>query len=243
MRADGRKADQLRPVRIVPNFVELPAGSALIEMGQTRVVCTASVEERVPHWLHQEQLKSPDKTGWVTAEYSILPGAGPSRTPREATSGRKSGRTYEIQRMIGRSFRSVIDLKCLGARTVWVDCDVIQADGGTRSAAVTGGFVALAQALEGLEIEGLIEKSPLKEYLAAVSVGVRDGEILLDLNYEEDFEADVDLNVVMTESGRLVEIQGTAEKASFSRGQLDEMLGFAESACRDLINSQKTALK
>lgn len=242
MRADGRRADQLRPVKIVPGFVQMPPGSALIEMGQTRLVCTASVENRLPHWLHQSQLGSTVKGGWITAEYSILPGAGPNRTPRETTTGRKSGRTFEIQRMIGRSFRSVVDLSRLGTRTIWVDCDVIQADGGTRSAAVTGGFVALVQALAALKKEGIIDKSPLKEYVAAVSVGIRKGEILLDLNYEEDNEIDVDLNVVMSEGGKLVEIQGTAEKISFSREQLAEMLDFAGKAIKKLVSIQKSVL-
>lgn len=242
VRADGRKNDELRPVKIIPDYVRMPAGSALIEMGHTRVICTASVEERVPHWLHQAQLKKPEKSGWITAEYSILPGAGPNRTPREATAGRKSGRTYEIQRIIGRSFRAGADLKRLGARTIWIDCDVIQADGGTRSAAVTGGFVALARALTKLEKEGIIEKSPLEEYVAAVSVGILDEKLLIDLDYEEDKKADVDLNVVMTARGEIVEVQGTGEKDSFSRQQLTEMLDLAGRGIEELIEIQKQAL-
>ena len=242
MRKDGRRVDQLRPVKIVPGFVQLPSGSALIEMGETRVICTASVENRLPRWLHQSQLKSSEKSGWITAEYSILPGAGPSRTPRETTSGRKSGRTYEIQRLIGRSFRAVVDLKKLGPRTVWIDCDVIQADGGTRVAAVTGGFVALMEALTALKHEGLITENPIKEYLAAVSVGIRGGEVLLDLDYAEDSEVDVDCNVVMTESGELIEIQGTGEKKTFSREQLMEMLDYAGPAIQELIALQKNAI-
>lgn len=242
MRKDGRPADQMRPVKIVPGFVELPAGSAMIEMGKTRVLCTASVDERVPRWLHQTQLKQREKSGWITAEYSILPGAGPSRTTRESTSGRKSGRTYEIQRLIGRSFRTVVDLKKLGPRTIWIDCDVLQADGGTRTAAVTGGFVALMMALASLKRAGLISAVPVKEYLAAVSVGIRGGEVLLDLDYEEDSAVDVDCNVVMTESGELIEIQGTGEKGTFSREQLMEMLDYAGPAIQELIKLQKSVL-
>lgn len=232
----------MRPVKIVPGFVQLPPGSALIEMGETRVICTASVEDRLPRWLHQSQLKSSEKSGWITAEYSILPGAGPSRTPRETTSGRKSGRTYEIQRLIGRSFRAVVDLKKLGPRTVWVDCDVIQADGGTRAAAVTGGFVALMEALTALKHERLITEIPVREYLAAVSVGIREGEVLLDLDYAEDSAVDVDCNVVMTESGELIEIQGTGEKKTFSREQLMAMLDYAGPAIQELIALQKNAV-
>lgn len=243
MRKAGRKADQLRPVKIIPGFVELSAGSALIEMGKTRVLCTASVEEKVPRWLHQAQLKQREKSGWVTAEYSILPGAGPYRTQRESTTGKKSGRTYEIQRLIGRSLRTVVDLKELGPRTIWIDCDVIQADGGTRTAAVTGGFVALLKALMNLKSKGQLAKIPIKEYLAAVSIGVRDGEILLDLDYDEDKDVDVDCNVVMTESGTFIEVQGTGEKRGFSRDQLTKMLDYAEPAIQELIALQKSACK
>ncbi len=240
MRKDGRKADQLRTVKIIPGFVELSAGSALIEMGKTRVLCTASVEEKVPRWLHQAQLKQKEKSGWVTAEYSILPGAGPYRTQRESTTGKKSGRTYEIQRLIGRSLRTVVDLKELGPRTVWIDCDVIQADGGTRTAAVTGGFVALMNAMIKLKARGRIEKIPIKEHLAAVSIGIRDGEVLLDLDYDEDKDVDVDCNVVITESGEFIEIQGTGEKRGFSRVQLTKMLDYAEPAIQELIALQKS---
>ncbi|MFH1037584.1 MAG: ribonuclease PH [PVC group bacterium] len=242
MRKDGRKNDELRPVKIMPGFVEMAAGSALVEMGRTRVVCTASAEDRLPPWLHQAQLKSPDKQGWITAEYSILPGAGPRRTAREATTGKRSGRTLEIQRLIGRSLRSVADLKKLGPRTVWIDCDVIQADGGTRAAAVTGGFVALMSALNSLKEDGVITELPIREHLAAVSAGIRDGEVLLDLDYEEDSAVDVDCNVVMTESGELIEVQGTGEKRGFSREQLTQMLDAAGRAIRELIVFQKEAL-
>ncbi len=243
MRPDGRKAQELRPVRIVPGYVELPAGSALIEMGKTRVICTASVEDRLPAWLHQAQLKSPEKSGWVTAEYSILPGAGPRRTRREATAGKTSGRTLEIQRLIGRSLRAVADLKALGPRTVWVDCDVIQADGGTRTAAITGGFVALVSALRALEVDGVITGIPVREYLAAVSVGVRGGEVICDLDYLEDRDADADCNVVMTESGELVEVQATGEQKTFPRERLDRMLDYAATAIGELIRLQKQALR
>jgi ribonuclease PH len=242
-RADGRKNLQLRPVAIVPDFVQLPAGSALIEIGKTKVVCTASIDERLPHWLHQQQRAEKEKIGWITAEYSILPGAGPTRTFREATAGRKTGRTLEIQRMIGRAFRALIDLKALGERTIWVDCDVIQADGGTRSAAITGGFIALVRALEDLQQQGMIVASPVKNYLAAVSVGVLDDEVVLDLDYDEDSRVAVDLNVVMEENGRLIEVQGTAEKGTFTREQLEEMLAAAEQGIEKLIRLQKESLK
>ncbi|MEA1926623.1 MAG: ribonuclease PH [Candidatus Auribacterota bacterium] len=241
MRKDNRRVDQLRPVKIIPGFVELPAGSALIEMGKTRVLCTASVEAKVPRWLHQAQLKQREKSGWVTAEYSILPGAGPHRTQRASSTGRKSGRTYEIQRLIGRSFRSVVDLKKLGPRTIWIDCDVIQADGGTRTASITGGFVALMKALESLREKGLIKEIPVQEHLAAISIGVRDGEVILDLDYDEDKEVDVDCNVVMTEGGELIEVQGTGEKKGFSREQLAKMLDYADPAIQELIKLQKSA--
>jgi len=243
MRPDGRKAEELRPVRIVPGYVEMPAGSALVEFGKTRVLCTASVEDRLPAWLHQAQLKSSAKSGWITAEYSILPGAGSRRTKREATAGKASGRTLEIQRLVGRSFRSVADLSVLGPRTVWVDCDVIQADGGTRTAAITGGFVALYAALRALKDEGVISGIPLREHLAAVSVGVRKGEVILDLDYLEDSDAEVDCNVVMTESGQLVEVQATGEKKTFPRERLDLMLDYAGEAIKELIRLQIEALR
>ena len=242
-RADGRKNDQLRKVRIVPDFVEMPPGSALIEMGKTRVICTASVEKKLPQWLYREQLEQKKKSGWITAEYSLLPGAGSSRTFREAVSGKQSGRTMEIQRMIGRAFRSVVDLSRLGARTIWIDCDVVQADGGTRVAAVTGGLVALIEALKSLRKQGIFSELPLKEHLAAVSVGIKNNEILLDIDYLEDKMVDVDINVVMTESGQLVEIQGTAERHPFSPQQLMEVVRVAEKGIRELIEIQKEVLE
>ena len=242
MRKEGRQNDQLRPVTITPGFVEMPAGSALIEMGQTRLICTASVENRLPAWLHQAQLKQSDKSGWVTGEYSILPGAGPSRTPREATRGRKSGRTYEIQRLIGRSLRAVADLNKIGPRTIWIDCDVVEADGGTRTAAITGGYVALRLALRDLLDRGVIEEDPILDSLAAVSVGIVDGEAMLDLNYDEDSRADVDLNLVMTGKGEIVEVQATAEKISFPRDRLEEMVSLGAVGIEELLEIQEAAL-
>ena len=242
MRADNRKNNQLRPIKIIPGFVEMPTGSALIEMGQTRIVCTASVEEGVPRWLAQEQQGSDLKRGWVTAEYSILPGAGPIRTSREVTRGKASGRTQEIQRLIGRSLRSIVDFELLGERTVWIDCDVIQADGGTRTASITGGYVALVLALSALRREGRIAAVPILSPLAAISVGVLDGEIILDLDYQEDSRVDVDLNVVMNEQGELIEIQGTAERNAFTPAQLTEMVAVAQTGIEELIRLQESVL-
>ena len=212
-------------------------------MGRTRLICTASVEKRLPAWLHKAQLKQPNKSGWLTGEYSILPGAGPSRTPRPSSTGRKSGRTFEIQRLIGRSLRAVVDLSLLGPRTVWIDCDVLQADGGTRTAAVTGGYVALKLALRDLLAGGIIDQDPVLEPLAAVSVGIVDGEVLLDLNYEEDSQADVDLNLVMTGSGEIVEVQATAEKISFPRTRLTEMVELGAKGIEELMAVQHLALQ
>ncbi|HOO77770.1 MAG TPA: ribonuclease PH [bacterium] len=243
MRADDRKDGELRPVKIIPGFVEMPTGSALIEMGQTKVVCTASVEERVPHWLYQEQLHSSRKRGWVTAEYSILPGAGPTRTNREATLGRKTGRTLEIQRLIGRALRSIVDLSLLGQRTVWIDCDVLQADGGTRTAAITGGYVALALALRELKKSGQVAAIPLASPVAAVSVGLWEGRYLLDLDYEEDSRVDVDLNVVMNEAGELIEVQGTAEHDPFTPEDLARMVALAGDGIGRLLEIQRSVLE
>ena len=242
-RSDGRKAEELRPVKIIPGFIGAPAGSALFEMGRTRVVCTASVQDRLPPWLHKAQLNGEARSGWITAEYSILPGATPQRTNREATMGKQTGRTMEIQRMIGRALRAVVSLEGLGTRTIWVDCDVLQADGGTRTASITGGFVALMKALTALQKQGILDKDPVKEYVAAVSVGVVGNEVLLDLDGREDKIADADFNIVMTESGKLVEIQGAAERNSFSRGQLDRMLDVAGKGIAELIRLQKQALR
>lgn len=235
VRKDGRFPGELRPVNIVRNYIVHAEGSALMEMGRTRVLCTATVEDKVPSFL------SGQGTGWVTAEYSMLPRSTETRTPRE-TFGRAHGRSYEIQRLIGRALRAALDLKSLGERTIWIDCDVLQADGGTRTAAITGGFVALYDAVRWMRGRGMIEADPVVHYVAAVSVGVVDGEVLLDLNYEEDFRAEVDMNVVMTEEGELVEVQGTAEGRPFSRREMDEMLALAERGIRYLIEAQREAL-
>ena len=238
-RADGRTCEQLRPLQIDPHFRTAAPGSVLIEFGSTRVVCAATVEEAVPRWMRQQ---GGPVTGWVTGEYSLLPYATESRTIREAASGRIGGRTHEIQRLIGRSLRAGVDLAALGERTVWVDCDVLRADGGTRTAAITGGFVALAFAIEELIAQGKLESSPLREQVAAVSVGVAGGQPMLDLCYSEDMGAQVDLNVVKTGSGRYVEIQGTAEGAAFDRGMLDEMLRLADVGLDQLFRLQRQAL-
>ncbi len=228
-RADGRKADQLRPVKITRDYIMHAEGSTLIELGNTKVICTATIEDRVPPFLRGEG------TGWITAEYSMLPRATQVRNQREATRGRVGGRTHEIQRLIGRSLRTVIDLKALGERTIWLDCDVIQADGGTRTAAITGSFIALTDALRKLDAPVGVQ-----DYLAAVSLGIVDGQLLLDLCYAEDFAAQVDLNIVMTGSGKMVEIQGTGETAPFSRQELNRLLDLAEKGIFELIDLQKS---
>ena len=234
-RKDGRLPGELRPVDIVRNYIVHAEGSALIEMGRTRVLCTASVENRVPGFLSGQGM------GWVTAEYSMLPRSTETRTPRE-TYGRVHGRSYEIQRLVGRALRAALDLKALGERTIWVDCDVLQADGGTRTAAITGGFVALYDAVRWMRSRGMVEFDPVVHQVAAVSVGVVDGEVLLDLNYEEDFRAEVDMNVVMTEDGGLVEVQGTAEGRPFAKEEMDRMLALAEKGIRYLIEAQREVL-
>lgn len=236
MRPGNRKEDEHRPVRITRGFLKYAEGSVLIEVGDTKVVCSASVEGNVPGWLKGEG------RGWVTAEYSLLPRSTQTRSVREAARGRIGGRTHEIQRLIGRSLRAVVDLEALGERTVWIDCDVLQADGGTRTAAITGAFVALADALNRLEEKGTIQRNPVKDFVAAASVGLRQGRDLLDLAYEEDMDADVDMNVVMTGRKELVEIQGTAEKKVFSRDELDRMLGLAEKGMEYLFSVQKESL-
>lgn len=235
-RIDGRKADQLRPVRITRDFSKHAEGSVLIEVGDTRVICTATVEEKVPGFLRGEG------KGWVTAEYGMLPRATGVRTAREAARGRIGGRTYEIQRLIGRSLRSVMDLAALGERSVLIDCDVIQADGGTRTASITGAFVALVDALYGLKERGLLERLPVKDFIAATSVGRQQGELILDLCYEEDSAAEVDMNIVMTGSGRFVEIQGTGEEASFTRQEINEMIDLAARGIEQLVSFQKEVL-
>jgi ribonuclease PH len=232
VRADGRGPADLRPIEILPGFVTTAHGSALITMGRTRVICTASVDEGVPHWRRGQGL------GWVTAEYGMLPGSTGDRKQREVNRGRPEGRTQEIQRLIGRALRAVTDLRGLGERTVWVDCDVLQADGGTRCAGITGGYVALHQALAALVERGRISELPLRDSVAAVSVGIVDGAPVLDLAYEEDSRAGVDMNVVMTGGGDLVEVQATAEGDPFPRADLDRMMELAEVGVRRLAAAQ-----
>lgn len=233
MRTGGRTDEEMRPVTITRGYLKYAEGSALIEIGDTKVLCAASVEERVPQFLRDSG------QGWITAEYGLLPRSTTTRTPREGIAGRVSGRTSEIQRLVGRSLRGVADLKKLGERTIVIDCDVIQADGGTRAAAVTGGFVALAESLDLLKEEGRIKEDPLLDYVAAISVGTVEGRILLDLSYAEDSIAEVDMNVVMTGTGRFVEIQGTAEESPFSKEQLDSMLAVAAQGVRALVQLQQ----
>lgn len=236
-RVDGRKTGQLRPVRITKNYIKHAEGSVLIEIGDTRVVCTATVEEKVPPFL-----KGGGK-GWVTAEYGMLPRATGTRNAREAARGKVGGRTHEIQRLIGRSLRAVTDLAALGERTVLLDCDVLQADGGTRTASITGAFIALAEALRKLKEKGLIKRVPLTDYIAATSVGRLGGEILLDLCYEEDAAAEVDMNVVMTGSGRFVEVQGTGEEATFTKEEINGMMELAAQGIQELVARQKEVLE
>jgi len=235
-RSDNRAIDQLRPVSITPGFISTAEGSALIEVGNTRVICTASIEETVPPFVRGTG------RGWISSEYSMLPRSTLTRSPREVTKGRQSGRTHEIQRLIGRSLRVVTDLSRLGERTIWIDCDVIQADGGTRTASITGAFVALGLALEKLVEAGTLTTVPLKDFVAAVSVGIVDGEILLDLCYEEDSRADVDMNFVMTAGHKFVEVQATAEHQVFDEHQLNKMLAFARQGVQSLIAKQQAVL-
>ena len=235
-RSDNRTADQLRPVSILPDFIRTAEGSALIEVGNTRVICTASVEETVPAFLRNSG------KGWISSEYGMLPRATLTRNPREVNKGRASGRTHEIQRLIGRSLRAVTDLEKLGERTVWIDCDVIQADGGTRTASITGAFVALGLALGKLVEAGTLTAVPLRDFVAAISVGVVDGEILLDLCYEEDSRADVDMNFVMTAGRKLVEVQATAEHQVFDEQQLGKMMPWRSQGVQALIAKQQAML-
>jgi ribonuclease PH len=236
MRIDGRKPGELRPVTITPGYLKYPQGSCLIEAGDTKVICTAMVDDKVPPFLKGTS------SGWITAEYSMLPGATPDRTSREVSRGRPGGRTMEIQRLIGRSLRAAVDLEALGERTVWIDCDVIQADGGTRTAAITGGFVALALALARLGETEQWARFPVRDYVAAVSVGIHQGVPMLDLCYAEDSAADVDMNIVLTGSGEFIEIQGTAEQSPFSPATLQELLLLAQQGIESLIEIQKQAL-
>ncbi len=236
VRSAGRLADALRPVSIERHYTCHAEGSVLVEFGQTKVLCTASVEERVPGFLKGKG------QGWVTAEYGMLPRSTNTRTDREAARGKQSGRTQEIQRLIGRSLRAVVDLAALGERTVTLDCDVLQADGGTRCASITGAAVALHDALSGLVSKGVLTAHPMRELVAAVSVGIVAGMPVLDLDYSEDSACDTDMNVVMTASGGIIEVQGTAEGAPFSRAELDALLALAEQGIGDIVQAQKSAL-
>jgi ribonuclease PH len=233
MRSDGRKPTQMRPLKITPSYIKTADGSVLIEMGDTKVICTAKLEERVPQFLRNSG------KGWITAEYGMLPGSSQTRIGRESARGRVGGRTHEIQRLIGRSLRAIADLKSLGERTIWIDCDVIQADGGTRTASITGAYVALAEATRSWLHRGVIGADPIKDSVAAVSIGVVDGKIHLDLCYEEDSRADVDMNFVMTGSGKFIEVQGTAETSPFTKKQMERMAELAQRGIKELIEAQK----
>ncbi|MDN3513710.1 MAG: ribonuclease PH [Candidatus Brocadia sp.] len=236
MRVDNRAHDELRPIIISRHFTKYAPGSVLVQTGNTRVICTAMVEESVP-----PHIKNTGE-GWITAEYSLLPSSTPVRVARESTRGKVGGRTHEIQRLIGRSLRSVIDLALLKERTIWIDCDVIQADGGTRTAAITGSYVALIDAIQWLKGKDLIKENPVLSSIAAVSVGIVNGVALLDLCYAEDAAAQVDMNIVMTGDGKFIELQGTGEEYAFDNGQLAEMLSMAKKGIREIIEIQKTAL-
>jgi ribonuclease PH len=236
VRRDGRRPDQLRPLNLILDFTDNPLASVVCELGRTKVLCTVCAEETVPRFLHGSG------EGWVTAEYSLLPGSTDRRTEREAAKGKPSGRTQEIQRLIGRSLRAVVDASALGERTFYVDCDVLQADGGTRTASIIGAYVALATALGRLTARGILPRSPIREGLAAISVGLVDGVPVLDLPYEEDARASVDMNVVATASGRLAEVQGTGEGATFSRAELDALIGLALGGIAEISAIQEKAL-
>lgn len=236
IRKDRRAQNKLRKIKVTQNYIEYAEGSCLIELGSTKIICTASVEEKVPPFLKGSN------TGWITAEYSMLPRSCLSRTSRESTQGKVRGRTHEIQRLIGRSLRAVVDLGKLGERTIWIDCDVVQADGGTRCASITGGFIALANCLRGLKKDKVISQLLLKDFVAALSVGILDGHSILDLSYEEDSRAEVDMNVVMTGKGEFIEIQGTAEGAPFSKADMDKLLSLAKEGIEELVEIQKEVL-
>jgi ribonuclease PH len=235
-RSDKRAPDQMRPVNIVPDFISTAEGSALIEVGNTRVICTASIEETVPAFMRNRG------KGWITSEYAMLPRATLTRTPREVVKGRPSGRTHEIQRLIGRALRAVVDLNRLGERTIWIDCDVIQADGGTRTASITGAFIAMGLALQKLVEAGTLTSAPVRDFVAATSVGIVEGEVLLDLAYEEDSQAEVDLNLVMTGGKRIIEIQATAEQHPFDDAQLKLMMDYARAGIESLVTKQQAVL-
>lgn len=233
IRADGRGLDKIRKVQIIRSYLKYPEGSCLIELGNSRVICTASVEESLPPFLKGTA------SGWVTAEYGMLPRSCQTRIPR----GKDSGRTYEIQRLVGRSLRAVTEMKSLGERTIWIDCDVIQGDGGTRTAAITGSFIALYDALNKLKKDGVLNRIPIKDFVAAISVGVLNGQLLLDLTYDEDSRADVDMNIVMTGKGEFIEIQGTAERKTFDKDQMSKLLDLAKKGIAELIDIQRNILK
>src|SRR5437762_3842755 len=235
-RSDNRTPEQMRPVKIIPDYITTAEGSALIEVGNTRVICTASVEESVPAFLRNTG------KGWITSEYAMIPRSTLTRTPRESSKGRIGGRTHEIQRLIGRSLRAVTDLTRLGERSIFIDCDVIQADGGTRTASITGAFVALGLAMQKMVEAGTLTSAPIRDYVAATSVGIVDGEVLLDLNYEEDSRAEVDMNLVMTGSKKIVEIQGTAEQHHFDDAQLKKMMDLARKGIESLVAKQQAML-
>jgi ribonuclease PH len=236
MRPDGRKLTQLRPLLITPSYLKTADGSVFIEMGDTKVICTAKLEERVPPFLRNSG------KGWITAEYGMLPGSSQQRIGRESSRGRVGGRTHEIQRLIGRSLRAVADLSCLGERTVWIDCDVIQADGGTRTASITGAYVALMEATRNWRERGVINVDLIRDSVAAVSIGIVEGRILLDLCYEEDSKADVDMNFVMTGSGKFIEVQGTAENSPFTQKQMERMTDIARQGIKDILKVQKKVI-
>jgi ribonuclease PH len=236
-RQDGRSSIELRKIKITKNYIKYAEGSCLVEVGNTKVIATASVEDGVPHFLRGSG------KGWVTAEYGMIPRSCKSRVSREASKGKLGGRTHEIQRLIGRSLRSVTDMTKLGERTIWLDCDVIQADGGTRCASITGSFVALALALENMKKEGLLETVPLSDYVAAISVGIIGGQTVIDLDYEEDSKAEVDMNIVMTGAGKFIEVQGTAEKEPFKKEDLNKLINLAQKGIEDIIRIQKNTLK
>ncbi len=235
-RSDNRTADQMRPLNIVPGYISTAEGSCLIELGNTRVICTATIEDTVPQFLRNSG------KGWVTAEYGMLPRATLTRSPREVTKGRASGRTHEIQRLIGRSLRAVIDMEKFGERTIFIDCDVIQADGGTRTASITGAFVAMGLAMTAMVETGALKATPIRDYVAATSVGIVDGEVMLDLCYEEDSRADVDMNLVITGGKKLVEMQATAEHRPFDDAQLAQMMSMAKKGIESLVARQQVVL-
>ncbi len=236
MRSDGRKPNQLRPLSITAGYIKTADGSVLIQMGDTKVICTAKLEDRVPPFLRNSG------KGWITAEYGMLPGSSQVRIGRESARGKIGGRTHEIQRLIGRSLRAISDLKNLGERSVWIDCDVIQADGGTRTASITGAYVALTEAVRRWLERGIVSSNPIKDAVAAVSIGIVDGKVLLDLCYEEDSKAEVDMNFVMTGSGKFIEVQGTAESAPFTRRQMERMSEVAQQGIKELIKAQKRVI-